>query len=326
MKLGKRVPAAAPPTHPSPWTGHGSRPRPSRMDFKNYVRECREAVDAELQRRLPPEDQPPVSIHRAMRYSVFAGGKRLRPLLVLATGESFGAERAILLPMAAAIELIHTYSLVHDDLPAIDNDDLRRGRPTCHKVFGEAMAILVGDALLTLAFHTLADFAVPPALAGRKIEVIKEIAIAAGTAGGMIGGQVVDIESEGRTITPETLDYIHRGKTAALLAACVVSAAIIGGASPEERARLQEYGQKAGLAFQVIDDILDVEESSETLGKTAGKDAQQRKATYPAFWGLEKSKARAAELTAAAIQAIEPLGPRARPLVEIARLIADRRS
>src|SRR5262245_15277817 len=226
-----------------------------------------------------------------MRYSLFAGGKRLRPALVLTAGEAFGAPSHQLAPAACALELIHTYSLIHDDLPALDNDDLRRGRPTCHKVFGDAMAILAGDALLTLAFEVLAKL--EDIDADRKVQISGDLASAAGTAGGMIGGQVNDIEEEGRTPTPELLESIHRAKTGAVLRASVRIGAIYASADDEQLGALTCFGERIGLAFQIVDDVLDVEQSSEALGKTAGKDAQQHKITFPAVYGLDRSRAMA---------------------------------
>jgi geranylgeranyl diphosphate synthase type II len=296
------------------------------LDIKTYLESGREAVNRALDRLLPSEDAAPQAIHRAMRYSVFAGGKRLRPILVLVAGEALGQARDVLLPAACAVEMIHTYSLIHDDLPAMDNDDLRRGRPTCHRAFGEAIAILAGDALLTLAFQVLASFPDGAEMETRKLKVIRELSTAAGTLRGMIGGQVVDIESQGKAVDADTLDYIHNAKTAALVRASVTSGAILAGASDEQGAALSEYGRKIGLAFQIIDDVLDVEESSERLGKTAGKDAQQRKATYPTLWGLATSKEKAARLIDQAIEEVRPLGPGAGILIEIARFVGHRRS
>ena len=228
-----------------------------------------------------------------------------------------------MLPVACALEFIHTYSLIHDDLPALDNDDLRRGRPTCHKKFGEAMAILAGDALLTLAFEALANAPAPPA---QRVALIQEIASAAGTRDGMVGGQVADLEAERKQITPETLEYIHRSKTAALIRASIVAGAIAGGASQEDRDRLRAFGGLIGWAFQVTDDILDVEESSAALGKTAGKDQAQQKATYPALFGLEKSHEFARELATRAMKALEAFGARAANLRELGEFLVLRRA
>jgi geranylgeranyl diphosphate synthase type II len=292
------------------------------MDISSYLRECSQEIDCCLDRLLPPETQLPATIHRAMRYSVFAGGKRLRPALVLAAGTSVGGDRTTLLHLGSAIEMIHTYSLIHDDLPALDNDDLRRGVPTSHKVFGEAIAILAGDSLMTRCYQLLADL---PGLGNSvRLAIVREIAHATGTIDGMIGGQVVDLESEGKTIGPDVLDYIHRSKTGALLTVCTRCGGIAAGAAPGELAILTEYGRKVGLAFQIVDDILDLTGSSQSLGKTAGKDVRVKKATYPALHGLEASRRRAQELVAEAIEDTGSLGDPAEPLRALARFIVDR--
>jgi geranylgeranyl diphosphate synthase type II len=280
-------------------------------------------VDLALERLLPAEDTPPPSIHKAMRYSVFAGGKRVRPILCLESARIFTTELDAVLPVACALEFIHTYSLIHDDLPALDNDDLRRGKPTSHKMFGEAIAILTGDALLTLAFEVLAA---APLDAARRAAILTGIARAAGTRDGMVGGQVADLEAEGKKPTPEALEYIHRSKTAALIRASVVSAAIAGGAADSDVERLRRFGEQIGWAFQVVDDILDVEESSAALGKTAGKDQAQNKATYPALYGLQRSHAFANELAAKALAEIEPYGARAENLRALAQFLVLRRA
>src|ERR1700739_2023801 len=271
------------------------------MNLPSFFEEDRLAVDAQLDRLLPGESVPPPSIHQAMRYSVFAGGKRLRPRLCLETARIFDADRAHARYPGCAIEFIHTYSLIHDDLPALDNDDLRRGKPTCHKKFGEATAILAGDALLTLAFETIAA---APVSADRGTAMVTESATAAGTVNGMVGGQVADLEAEGKKVVPEMLEYIHRSKTAALIRASVTSGALCAGASAEDVARLRRFGETIGWAFQVTDDILDVEESSAALGKTAGKDIAQQKATYPAIHGLQRSHEIANDLAGKAIAEI----------------------
>lgn len=280
-------------------------------------------MDAELERLLPADNERPSLIHQAMRYSVFAGGKRVRPILCIEAFRIFSRERAAVLPVACALEFIHTYSLIHDDLPALDNDDLRRGRPTCHKKFGEAMAILAGDALLTLAFEALAGAPVNPA---ERVDLIQEVASAAGTRDGMVGGQVADLEAAGKEVKPEMLEYIHRSKTAALIRASIVSGAIAGGASREDQDRLRTFGGLIGWAFQVTDDILDVEESSAALGKTAGKDQTQQKATYPALFGLQKSHEFARELAARAMAALETFGTRAANLRELGEFLVLRRA
>ncbi|MEK7364264.1 MAG: polyprenyl synthetase family protein, partial [candidate division NC10 bacterium] len=259
----------------------------------------------------------------AMRYSVFAGGKRLRPILVIAGADAVrgrmeeGGTLHRVLPTACALELIHTYSLIHDDLPAMDDDDYRRGRLTNHKVFGEAIAILAGDALLTLAFGLLAEHA--------SLDVVREVAAAAGTFG-MIGGQVIDIQSEGKSVDAETLEYIHRHKTAALIRASLVSGAMLSGASAPALKSIREAGTHLGLAFQIVDDILDVEGSLEELGKTAGSDRRKKKATYPEQFGLEASRLKAKSLIEDAKAALQPLGPPAEPIRALADFIFQRRS
>ena len=281
------------------------------------------AIEAALERLLPAETTPPTSIHRAMRYSVFAGGKRIRPVLCVETARMFTSDVEAAICAGCAVEFIHTYSLIHDDLPALDNDDLRRGKPTSHKVFGEATAILAGDALLTLAFQTLAA---APLEAARRVRVIAEIGAAAGTVNGMVGGQVADLEAEGKPLDAKTLEYIHQSKTAALIRGAIVGGAIAGGACDEDVERLRRCGDSLGWAFQVVDDILDIEESSAALGKTAGKDQAQKKATYPALYGLEKSRAIADELKAKALGELAPFGERAARLRQLAEFLAARRA
>ena len=295
----------------------------SPMMLPSFFEEDRLAVDAALERLLPAEATTPASIHTAMRYSVFAGGKRIRPILCLETARIFSSDVTPALHPACALEFIHTYSLIHDDLPALDNDDLRRGKPTCHKKFGEALAILAGDALLTLAFETIGE---TPAPAERRVAMLTEIAGAAGTVNGMVAGQVADIEAERKAADPQMLEYIHRSKTAALIRAAVTSGALCAGAGPEDVARLRRFGETIGWAFQVTDDILDVEESSAALGKTAGKDFAQQKATYPAVYGLERSHQIAHELATRAIAEVEPYSERAARLREIAEFLVLRRA
>ena len=297
----------------------------SAFDLKAYLRSRVAQVDEALERVLPPDTVPPPSLHRAMRYSVQAGGKRLRPVLVIAGAEAVGGTAEQVMETACALELIHTYSLIHDDLPAMDNDDYRRGRLTNHKVFGEAIAILAGDALLTLAFKLIALNGARTGDPRIIASLVTDIADAAGTDG-MVGGQVVDIESEGKTVSAETLDYIHTHKTAALIRASLCAGALIAGATPAQRAAITTCGDALGLAFQIVDDILDVEGSTEELGKTAGKDAQQQKATYPAFHGLEASRAKARVLIDQAKHALDPLGARAEPIRALADFIFERRS
>ena len=293
------------------------------MTLPTFFEEDRAAVDAALDGLLPGENTQPPSIHRAMRYSVQAGGKRVRPILCLESARIFSADVSPVLPVACALEFIHTYSLIHDDLPALDNDDLRRGKPTCHKQFNEATAILAGDALLTLAFETLANAPIEPA---RRVAILSHVAASAGTVNGMVGGQVADIEAEGRSIAPAELEYIHRSKTAALIRASVVAGAIGGGAEEKDVEHLKRFGETIGWAFQVVDDILDVEESSAALGKTAGKDAAQKKATYPSIYGLDKSRQFAKELEDRAMAEIEPYGEKASRLRELADMIVHRRA
>jgi geranylgeranyl diphosphate synthase, type II len=293
------------------------------MKLSSFFEEDRLAVDAALERLLPADTTPPFSIHTAMRYSVFAGGKRMRPILCLETARIFSSEVRPALHPACAIEFIHTYSLIHDDLPALDNDDLRRGKPTCHKKFGEAIAILAGDALLTLAFESIGATPVP---AERRVSILTEVATAAGTINGMVGGQVADLEAEGKRVDPQMLEYIHRSKTAALIRSSIAAGALCAGAGPDDVACLRRFGETIGWAFQVTDDILDVEESSAALGKTAGKDIAQQKATYPAVYGLERSHAIAKELATNAISGLAPYADRAARLREIAEYLVLRRT
>jgi geranylgeranyl diphosphate synthase type II len=295
--------------------------------FEAALAARRRLVEEALDRALPPETAWPPTIHRATRYSLFAGGKRIRPLLVLASGEAVGGERDDLLTLACAVEMIHTYSLVHDDLPAMDDDDLRRGKPTSHKVFGEAIAILAGDALLTRAFHLMAELpaGTEPVRVRRRLEATAILGEACGTSG-LIGGQVLDLESQGRAVDAATLECLHRAKTGALLSACVRGGAVLGGANGPDLDRLTRYGAAVGLAFQVVDDVLDATEAAEQLGKTAGKDEAARKATYVSVHGLDRARAIAAELLQEALAAVAPLGERGQLLAGLARLIVERRS
>jgi geranylgeranyl diphosphate synthase type II len=295
-----------------------------RASLQEYLAERVQAVDAVLDQWVPAESVDPVSIHRAMRYSLFAGGKRIRPILAIASAcavspSAWGVEDA-----AATVELVHTYSLIHDDLPALDNDDLRRGRPTCHKVFGEAMAILAGDALLTLAFEVLSRL--KRLSAERKIRLVEELSRAAGTVGGMIGGQVNDLEGERKPPTALLLESIHRAKTGALLRASVRMGAVYAGADDPELAALSQYGEHVGLAFQIVDDVLDVEEPSEALGKTAGKDEAQQKITFPAVYGLERSREMAQEECLQAHLSVQMFGDRAERLRQIADFVVQRKA
>ncbi|PYV85135.1 MAG: polyprenyl synthetase [Acidobacteria bacterium] len=282
----------------------------------------RKFTDSALERLLPGSDERPSSIHRAMRHSVFAGGKRIRPILCIEAGRAIaGGVPDGIEDVGAALEMLHTYSLIHDDLPALDNDDLRRGRPTCHKVFGEATAILAGDALQTHAYQVLSQL---HCSAEARVRIIEEIARGTGTINGMIGGQVVDLEAEHKKPDNETLEYIHRSKTAALITASVVSGGIYAGASDEQVEYLRRYGQAIGLAFQIVDDILDVTQTSEQLGKTAGKDIASEKATYPALFGIEKSRQKAASLLHSASQALEQIQGRGNVLRALAQFLIER--
>jgi len=309
--------------------------------LKQVLEQGREAADVALEQLLPPTTQYPSSIHQAMRHSVFAGGKRLRPILCMEAGRMIAAtgsgsrnagsqkasSQAGSLPagieqVGAALEMLHTYSLIHDDLPALDNDDLRRGRPTSHKVFGEAIAILAGDALQTQAYESLAQLICP---AEARVAIIREIAHATGTIDGMIGGQVVDLEAEHKKPDLATLEYIHRSKTAALITASVVSGGIYAGATVADINRLRTYGQSIGLAFQIVDDVLDLTQSSEQLGKTAGKDAAAEKTTYPALFGIEESLRKADALVDKACAELHEYGEAATTLKDLARYLVERK-
>jgi geranylgeranyl diphosphate synthase type II len=286
------------------------------MYVKPRLASLHKQVDRALDRWLPPEKTRPATLHRAMRYAVFAGGKRLRPILCLAAAEACGGKTSGALPAACAVECIHTYSLIHDDLPCMDDDDFRRGRPTTHKVFGEAVAVLAGDALATIAFEIL----------GRTNETarhgagefFRELSKAAGSLF-LVGGQVADMEAEKREATPAELLFIHRGKTAAMISVSLRLGAMSANATPAQVKALGKFGENLGLAFQIIDDILDITQTSKQLGKSAGKDAAAGKATYPAVFGLEKSRREAARLTKAALKALEPFGKNA----DFLRAVAD---
>lgn len=294
----------------------------SQETISRYLDEQRILVEQELDRILPPAGEYPVLIHQAMRYSVFAGGKRLRPILCLEAGRLFGEDEQSLLRLACALELIHTYSLIHDDLPALDNDDLRRGKPTCHRAFGEAMAILAGDALLTLAFEVLSSPGSPPA--ERKTRVIYELSHAIGTRAGMVAGQVVDVETAGQPVDAAKLEYIHAAKTGAFIRVAVRAGALYADAPSADLERLTQYGEKVGLAFQIADDLLDVLGTKEALGKAVGKDGQQQKATYPALYGVEESRRIAAKLVREACELLEPYGSRAEKLQALAHFLIER--
>lgn len=290
------------------------------FDFAAYLEASRGQVERALDDSLGPER--PESLREAMRYSLLAGGKRLRPILCLAACDLAGGNIGLAMPTAVALEMIHTMSLIHDDLPAMDNDDLRRGRPTNHKVYGEANAILAGDALLTRAFEMVA-LRSPGVPAEQLLQVVGELALAAG-APGLVGGQVVDLECERKQVDLDTLEFIHLHKTGALLKACVLSGALIAGASQDLLTALGVYARGIGLAFQIIDDILDVTASSEVLGKTAGKDLAADKTTYPKLLGLQESRHRASALVAEAKAALEPWKERAAPLLALADYITTR--
>src|SRR5438105_2982827 len=291
------------------------------MQLRSYLAARQEKIDAALDRYLPKENVRPATIHKAMRYSLFAGGKRLRPILTLAAAEACGGKIDNALPLPCAMECIHTYSLVHDDLPSMDNDDFRRGRPTCHKVFGDGIAVLAGDALLTIAFEIVSR-AKPPHRYD-SFTLLREVAVAAGSRK-LIAGQVADLEAEGQKVGLADLRYIHQNKTAAILTASVCLGAMSANATAKELAAMTKFGRALGLAFQVIDDILDVTQTSEKLGKSAGKDIAAQKATYPAVIGLEASRAEARGLTNAAQNALKIFGKEAEPLRELANYLLAR--
>ncbi len=293
-------------------------------DVKSLIHEGAELTDRALEELLPRVETVPASIHGAMRHSTFAGGKRLRPVLVMQAGVTIaGALPPGIARLGAALEMLHTYSLIHDDLPALDNDALRRGKPTCHVVFGEAIAILAGDALQTRAFEVLAGLEAPPAA---TVQMIGLIANAVGTVEGMIGGQVLDLESEHQKPTPELVEAIHRAKTGALIRVSVVAGGVYAGATADDVARLDIFGRKAGLAFQIVDDVLDMTVDSAHLGKTAGKDLATEKATWPAVYGIEQSRRDAAALIEEAFAVLAPYGSRAEGLKSVARYLVERKN
>jgi geranylgeranyl diphosphate synthase, type II len=297
------------------------------MQAEVHVREIlqtgAELTDQALDRLLPSADAIPSSIHRAMRHSTFAGGKRLRPILVMEAARMIhhGELPKGVEDLGAAIEMLHTYSLIHDDLPALDNDDLRRGKPTCHVVFGEAIAILAGDALQTLAYQTVAALRCPPPA---TVEIVRLIAEATGTIDGMIGGQVLDLEGEHSKPTAESVNAIHRAKTGALIRVSLVSGGVYAGGNSDDARRLTEFGRKAGLAFQIVDDILDMTQDSEQLGKTAGKDVASDKATWPSVFGIEASRAHAAKLIDEGFAVLAPYGTASEGLKAVARYLVER--
>jgi len=307
----------------TPLPGHSVEWNFHHMTLDQYIAARQRAIDEALDRLVPPEHRGPEVIHKAMRYSLFAGGKRIRPILCMAAADAVSDAAPGVEEAACSLELIHTYSLIHDDLPALDNDDLRRGRATCHKVFGDAMAILAGDALLTLAFQVLAQL---PVDADRRARLAEELAVASGTVDGMIAGQVWDLEGEGKRPTAHLLEQIHRAKTGALLRASLRMGGVYAGADEAQLEALSKFGEHVGLAFQIVDDILDVEQPSEKLGKTAGKDAQQHKITFPAVYGLERSREMAEEQRRFAHLALQPFDERAERLRELADLIVHRQA
>ena len=293
-------------------------------NVKTLIQEGAELTDRALEELLPSVDTVPASIHGAMRHSTFAGGKRLRPVLAMQAAVTIaGALPTGIARLGAALEMLHTYSLIHDDLPALDNDELRRGKPTCHVAYGEAIAILAGDALQTRAFEVLAGLGCPPTA---TVQIVGLIANAVGTVEGMIGGQVLDLESERLKPTPELVDAIHRAKTGALIRVSVVAGGVYAGATAEDVARLDTFGRKAGLAFQIVDDVLDMTVDSAHLGKTAGKDQATEKATWPAVYGLEQSQRDAARLVEEAFAALAPYGSRADGLKIVARYLVERKN
>ncbi len=292
--------------------------------LQETLEQGRVAADQALERLLPPSSQHPASIHKAMRHSVFAGGKRLRPILCMEAGRMIaGSLPGGVDELGAALEMLHTYSLIHDDLPALDDDDLRRGRPTCHVVFGEATAILAGDALQTQAYEVLARLRCP---AEPRVRIIQEIAHATGTIDGMIGGQVVDLEAEHSKPDLQMLEYIHRAKTAALITASLVSGGLYAGGTDEQIQHLRGFGQQVGLAFQIIDDVLDVTQTSEQLGKTAGKDTAAQKATYPSLFGIDESLRKADTLVESAFAELATFGVRGETLRDLARYLVERKN
>ncbi len=294
-----------------------------RFMLKDTLEQGRVAIDAALQRLLPPETQYPTSIHKAMRHSVFAGGKRLRPILCMEAARMLtGAVPDGIEELGSALEMLHTYSLIHDDLPALDNDDLRRGHPTCHKAFGESTAILAGDGLQTYAYEVLARLRCAP---DRRVKIIEEVAHGTGTVDGMIGGQIMDLEAERTRPDAKTLEYIHRSKTGALITASLVTGGIYAGGSTSDIQRLREFGRAVGLAFQIADDVLDVTQTSEQLGKTAGKDTAVEKATYPALFGIDESVQMASRLVNQGCAALDSFGERANTLKELAHFLVERK-
>ena len=297
---------------------------PTAIDAKEFLASCRSLIDSEVDLLIPKESAEPERVHSAIRWSLFAGGKRFRPALLLATGRTFGAHNDDLLRTACALEMIHTYSLIHDDLPSMDNDKLRRGRPTCHVKFGEANAILAGDALQALAFQTIAED--ERLSSDLRVQLISEIARAAGTPEGMVAGQAHDLDAESREVTNAELKRIHHRTTGALIRAAARCGAIIAGAGARELEAVTEYATNLGLLFQITDDLLDVTATAEDLGKTPGKDARSRKATYPAIYGIEATHAQLDVVHRAACKALEDISPPTQLLRSIADFIRERQA
>ena len=296
------------------------------VEIKRYLQEKKEIVDSALERYFPGETEFPFTLYKAIRHSLFAGGKRIRPILLIAAFEAVGGKGDGILPFGCALEMIHTYSLIHDDLPGIDNDDFRRGKPTCHKIYGEAIAILAGDALLTEAFRLMTDrshWGHASYDESLILDVVNKVAQAAGVLG-MVGGQVVDVESEGKEVDLPTLQYIHTHKTGAMILVSIQIGAMLGGANEETLKAFTLYGERVGLAFQIADDILNVEGKAVLLGKSTGGDVSKGKATYPSLYGLGESKSRAKELVGLAVDALSHFGPEADPLREIAHFVVLR--
>lgn len=292
--------------------------------LKEFLEKCGKSVNETLEKCVPPAETEPRKLHEAIRHSLFAGGKRFRPALVLAVGKTFDTPDEKLLKTAAAAEMIHTYSLIHDDLPVMDDDDLRRGRATCHKKFGEATAILAGDVLQTLAFQAIAEDENLPAEI--RVRLISELAKAAGTPNGMVAGQQLDLDGEGNSFSLEELEQIHRSKTGAMICFSARAGAIIAEADKSEFAAISNYAEKLGLLFQITDDLLDVTETTETLGKTAGKDLQAEKATYPSFYGIEETRKLAGKIRAEACRELEKVERNTEILRELADFILRRKA
>ncbi|MEX5218139.1 MAG: polyprenyl synthetase family protein [Nitrospira sp.] len=302
-----------------------SQAPPFRMNIKDYLEQKREAVDRYLLSVIPAVDQPPTTLHESMRYSLFAGGKRVRPILAIAAAEAVGDPGDAILPIASSLELIHTYSLIHDDLPSMDDDDYRRGKPTNHKVYGEAMAILAGDALLTMAFELCSQTKALDLDPAQQVRLVHELAVGSGNRG-MVGGQVLDIQAENKDIDLATLQSIHKHKTGMLIRAAVRMGALTAGATESQLASLTAYAEDIGLAFQIADDVLNVTGTREELGKNPNTDAQRGKKTYPTFYGVDGAKQLADDCVSRAVSRLSEFGLSADPLRELARYITDRKN